>query len=101
MAKGMTSCKHHQSAQTNKEMTCGTEDSNCCQNKAMFVDADLDEQVFNHNLFNSELQYFVVALVNTFLFNQFQEKKKVLAFKIYKPPQLSKDISVLFEIFLL
>lgn len=99
MAKEMASCPHHKASQS--PMACGDEDSNCCQNKAMFVDADVDEPIFFVNQLDLNLQKFVVAYVLTYYFNPLEITRKVTTFANYIPPLIPKDIAVLYETFLL
>jgi len=100
MASKMASC-HHKKQVDKKPMACSESDNNCCNNETVHYESDLDQQFLNFDFFNLDSQLFVVATPEASLDDLFIDIKEITPFAHYKPPLIQKDISVLFETFLL
>ena len=107
-------CMHHQKMNAQKKgcsahqkmeqetKSCSMDEKDCCENKTMHFQADLDEQV-KASIFvdNAPLQYFVAAFVTTFVARDFSIESEMASYANYKPPLIARDIPVLIESFLL
>ncbi len=102
MAKAVKSCHHHENAvEQQTDEACSVDKKNCCDSKTIYFQSDQDQVSQSADFFvNQELQQFIVAYIAGFFQNEFVEIDKP-DFALYKPPLISRDISVLYESFLL
>ena len=102
MAKAVKSCHHHKSAiEQQTDEGCSVDKKNCCESKTLHFQSDQDQLSQSTDfIVNQELQQFVVAYVAVFFQNNFVVLDKP-DFALYKPPLISRDISILYESFLL
>ena len=96
-------CPHHQKKiEQEATKTCSIDKKDCCQNKTLHFQCHQDQQIQASDLVLSQLsQQFVVAFVAVFFKNNFTETTAKSSYTHYKPPIIPRDISVLFESFLL
>ena len=99
-------CKHHQKMNAQKmeqeNKNCSMDEKNCCENKTMYFQANLDEQTqASHFIVSAQVQQFVAAYVNTFVLNDFSIESETTTFLDYQSPLIARDIHVLVESFLL
>ena len=90
--KAVHTCPFHAKMQQQQE------DSNCCDNETMIVQADID-QVFS-SIELADLQQFVVVFVQVFFLEHCFEREDI-TFEHYKPPLIAQDIPILVQSFLL
>ena len=98
--QAVVQCPHHKKMMAqNPNKTVDTR--NCCNNKTLHFQADQDKEIQNYNLkVIQPLQHFVTTFVTVF-FNDRIIEKETPVFAHYKPPLISRDISVLIQSFLL
>jgi len=98
MASKMATCRHHKQ-DAKQDTTCSEEENNCCNNESIFVESDLDKQIFNFEFFDLDTEYLVAS--NTDFEDINLEIRQDIPSEHYKPPLIQKDRFVLFESFLL
>lgn len=87
-------CPYHKNMQKDKD---------CCENKTLVFQADIDKELENEFFVlsqNLELSCFIVAFTEIFLDNLPRIDKEIIPFDYTKPPA-QRDIYVLLETFLL
>lgn len=96
----MKNCPHHKKMLADK-MDC-SEDRDCCSNKTVLFQSDQDQQVQNSEfVLGKQLQQFVAAYVAVFFSNDFSLDREGVAFALYIPPLIARDIPVLHQTFLI
>lgn len=96
----MKDCHHHKKMMSEKE-DC-SEDKNCCSNKTVIIQSDQDQQIQSVDfVVSKELKQFVIAYVTVFFSDNSTLERQKSTFALYKPPLISRDISVLNQTFLL
>lgn len=104
LAAGVSKCKHHQTRQQ-KATTEGCEvgKKDCCQNNTLFFHLDQNKELPSSAfLINESFKNFVGAFVFSFFNNDLLNKENTaLAFRVYKPPLIPRDIPILIQSFLL
>lgn len=100
MASKMASC-HHLEQESSESACCSKGDNNCCNNETVIFESDLNEQFLNLDHFELSSQLFAAAPKGFSSADFIGESKDIVRFAFYKPPLIQKDISVLFETFLL
>ena len=96
----MKNCPLHKKMMAD-EMDC-SEDKNCCSNKTVLLQSDQDQQVQSSEfVLSKQLKQFVAAYVAVFFSNDFNIEREVVAFALYIPPFIPRDIPVLNQTFLL
>ena len=85
-----------------KNMVVKSDDKKgCCENKTVHFQSDQEQnfQAINFN-FELNLQKLVLAYASVYFFTS-NDKQELNSIAHYKPPSISRDISVLFQSFLL
>ncbi len=96
----MPNCPHHKKTST-KKPGC-TEDKNCCSNKTLLLQSEGEQQLLSSDfVFSKRTKHFVAAFVQVFLANNYNKVNTSVSYTHHKPPLISRDISVLFQTFLL
>lgn len=101
IGQGMKNCPHHKKMlEAKKANDTKLSKKGCCSNQTVHFQFDQDQQQEVHSsvVFNKQLQYFVIALVDTFLNTGTQISEKSV-YAQYKPPLVPRDIYVLLETF--
>lgn len=101
IAPAMKNCPHHQKMRAESKDNYSADEKDCCNNKMVYIQSDLDQ--FNSSskvVVSQELQQFVAAFIAVFFKNQIVEELSS-TFLAYQPPIISRDISVLFQTFLI
>lgn len=95
-------CPNHQLMASQKK-GCSIDQKDCCSNRTVLLDADQNQdiQTVDHLIISEQLQQFVVACVAVFFTNNLNIKSDPVAFADYQSPFIARDISVLFQSFLL
>lgn len=97
----MKECSNHQKMMGQKE-GCSIDKKDCCSNKTLHFQSDQDQQFQTSNfVVSTQLQQFVIAYVAVFFTNDFSIESDANSFAHYKPPVISRDISILVQSFLL
>jgi len=94
-------CPHHAKMEMEKEGRAMERDG-CCHNETLLLQADQDQstQSFEYAV-NKPLQQFLAAYIVAFHKGLQLEEAQKADFLHYKPPSISRDISVLTQSFLL
>ncbi len=96
----MSDCPQHQEMME-KTKGCSMERKDCCENKSVHIQSDVDElETSSELVVSQQLQNFVVAYVEVFLKNNYVERTAP-SFQYYHPPIVVKDIPVLHQAFLI
>ncbi len=99
IAAKKASCPHH--AKVKSESLACSRDKDCCTNKTVVLDSDVDLQIVDSNVLKLNNQFFV-AVPDRASFRVFLESdQEVIPHARYKPPLILKDISILYDTFLL
>jgi hypothetical protein len=100
LAGQMASCKHHQKLDL-EDLACSDEDKNCCSNNTIHFEPEIDNQYLTLDFVIIHSYVFVVSSVIPSFEIFIKSVNVVNDFLHYKPPLIQKDISVLFETFLI
>jgi hypothetical protein len=100
LANKMASCHHHKS-NDNESKACAKEDKNCCNNETKFFESENDNLVLGFDYFDFTMQSFIVACHRSPFLDSSIVENEELSYANYRPPIILKDISTLFETFLL
>ena len=83
----MSSCPHHQAKkmEANNSELCSEGEQNCCQNKIVHIESEVDQKFLKIDFLNLESQHFAVDYGTTSFTNYFGELEDVIPFVHYKP----------------
>lgn len=100
MSSEMSDCPQYQEFM-GKTKECSLDRKDCCENKSVHIQSDVDElETSSELVVSQQLQNFVIAYVEVFLKNNYVQKTSQ-SFQYYHPPVVVKDIPVLHQSFLL
>jgi len=85
-------CPHHAKMQLQQE------ESNCCDNETVYVQADIEKNISSAELV--DLQQFVTIFVQVFCLET-TFSQQIFTSEYYKPPLIARDLPVLVQSFLL
>ena len=100
ISEKIASCPHHQN-ENSDSLACTEDDKNCCSNETIHIESDIDKPLINLDFLTIDSHYFVVAFKASTFTDLLGEVEDNIPHAHYKPPLIQKDISVLFESFLL
>lgn len=91
-------CPHHIQL---SESNSATEKNNCCENETVQIQYDQDQKTPSELIeLNFECPVFFTISITAFLLND-EKDEPLLAISLYRPPPLIRDISILYESFLI
>lgn len=100
-APTMKNCPMHQKMMEQNQNT-SVEQKDCCENRTLHFELDQDQKIQKVDLAISQnFQQFLTAYVSIFFFNSIQTEINKPSFVHYKSPLIARDISVLFQSFLI